>query len=196
MNNVCVGVSLTYHFPTKRMHIFMHGLASKNYDHFSQAIEAGASNSTAFLIPSIIVRYNLEQRLNSLNVWQGRVYWYERKVGIRSDHHDNPDLTSIDFTTLSKDLNAANTNLAYVVWSCKSTTRMLDFLDQVAKKYRTQAVKNGMQEEDAAETEQLLLETHAHLRSWNAGLEDRAEYLSKRGQALVQTVSQKSSHET
>ena len=31
-------------------------------------------------------------------------------------------------------------------------------------------------------------ETHAQLRVWNEGIIDRAEYLSKRGQALVQTV--------
>ena len=168
----------------------MHGLASRNYDHFSHAIEAGAANTTAFLVPSMIVRYNLEQRLNALNLWQDRVYWHERKLGIRFDHHDNPDLTSIDFTTLTKDLNAANTNLAYVAWSCKSTARMLEFLDRVATRYEAQAIKNSVSADDASETKHLLLETHAHLRSWNTGLEERAEYLSKRGQALVQTASQ------
>jgi hypothetical protein len=166
----------------------MHGLASINYDRFSYAIQEGAASTTAFLIPSIIVRYNLEQRVKSLNLWQDRIYWHERKLGIRFDHHDNPDLASIDFTTLSKDLNAANTNLAYVVWTCKSTTRMLDFLDEVARKYRAQATTNGTTDDEAAEVELLLLESQAHMRSWNAGLEDRAEYLSKRGQALVQTV--------
>jgi hypothetical protein len=66
---------------------------------------------------------------------------------------------------------------------------MLDFLDQVAKRYKRQADANKISEDDSTEIEQLLLDTHSELRSWNAGLEDRAEYLSKRGQALVQTVS-------
>jgi len=66
---------------------------------------------------------------------------------------------------------------------------MLDFLDQVAKRYRTQAHANKIAEDESVEVELLLLDSHAHMRSWNAGLEDRAEYLSKRGQALVQTVS-------
>jgi hypothetical protein len=184
-----VGASFTYHFPSRHMYIFMHGLASINYDRFSYAIEEGAASTTAFLIPSIIVRYNLEQRVKALNLWQDKIYWHERKLGIRFDHHDNPDLASIDFTTLSKDLNAANTNLAYIIWSCKSTTRMLEFLNQVAKKYRTQATENEVPDDEAAEVELLLLESHAHMCSWNTGLEDRAEYLSKRGQALVQTVS-------
>ncbi|KAI4714078.1 hypothetical protein J4E89_001528 [Alternaria sp. Ai002NY15] len=188
MFHVCISASFTYDFSTKHMYIFMHGLASNNYDRFANVIQKGASSTSAFLLPSIIVRFNLEQRVKALNLWQDKIYWHERRVGIRFDHHDNPELSSIDFSTLSKDLNAANTNLAYAMWSCKSTTRMLDFLDQVAKRYKQQAVANKIPEEDAAEMEQLLVDTHAQMRSWNAGLEDRAEYLSKRGQALVQTV--------
>jgi hypothetical protein len=167
----------------------MHGLATNNYDRFSYAIQNGAAKTSAFLIPSIIIRINLERRVQGLNYWQDKIYWHERKLGIRFDHHDNPELSSIDFSTLSKDLNAANTNLAHIVWSCRSTTRMLDFLDQVAKRYRTMADYNKITEDESTEIEQLLLDSHAHMRSWNAGLEERAEYLSKRGQALVQTVS-------
>jgi hypothetical protein len=171
------------------MYIFMHGLATRNYDRFSYAIQQGAASASAFLIPSIIVRFNLERIVKALNLWHDKIYWHERRVGIRFDHHDNPDPSSIDYTTLSKDLNAANTNLANIVWQCKSTTRMLDFLDQVAKRYKSKADANGRTEDESTGTEQLLLDSHAHMRSWNAGLEDRAEYLSKRGQALVQTVS-------
>jgi len=189
MSHVCISASFTYDFSTRHMYIFMHGLASNNYDRFSNVIQEGASSASAFLIPSIIVRFNLERIVKALNLWQDRIYWHERRVGIRFDHHDNPELSSIDFSTLSKDLNAANINLAYVVWSCKSISRMLDFLDQVAKRYKRQAIAKKIPEDDATEIEQLLLDSHAQMRSWNAGLEDRAEYLSKRGQALVQTVS-------
>lgn len=189
MSHVCVSASFTYDFSTRHMYIFMHGLASNNYDRFSYAIQGGAASTSAFIVPSIIVRFNLEQRVKALNLWQDKIYWHERRIGIRFDHHDNPELSSIDFSTLSKDLNAANTNLAYIVWLCKSTTRMLDFLDQVAKRYKRQADANKISEDDSTEIEQLLLDTHSELRSWSAGLEDRAEYLSKRGQALVQTVS-------
>ena len=167
MDHVCVGVSFTYHFPSKYMYSFIHGLASKNYDRFSNIIEAGAASDSAFLIPSIILQFSLEERPKTLNLWQDKVYWNERKLGIRFDHHDNPDLVSIDYTTLSKDLNAANTNIAYFLWSCKTTARQLAFMDEIAKRYRTQGVRNGMPDEQAAEVEQMLLESHAHLRSWN-----------------------------
>ena len=33
-----------------------------------------------------------------------------------------------------------------------------------------------------------MIEEHAHLHDWNQGIIDRAGFLSKRGQALVQTV--------
>ncbi|KAL1799470.1 hypothetical protein ACET3X_003507 [Alternaria dauci] len=188
MSHVCVSASFTYDFSTKHMYVFMHGLASNNYDRFSYAIQGGASSTSAFLIPSIIVRFNLEQRVKALNLWQDKIYWNERKIGIRFDHYDNPELSSIDFSTLSKDLNAANTNLAFIILLCKSTTRMLEFLDQVARRYKSQADSMKVAQEESVELEQLLLETNAELRSWNAGLEDRAEYLSKRGQALVQTI--------
>ncbi|KAH6864282.1 hypothetical protein B0T12DRAFT_25565 [Alternaria alternata] len=188
MSHVCVSASFTYDFSTKHMYIFMHGLASNNYDRFSYAIQGGASSMSAFLVPSIIVRFNLEQRVKALNLWQDKIYWNERRIGIRFDHYDNPELSSIDFSTLSKDLNAVNTNLAFIVLLCKSTTRMLEFLDQVARRYKRQADNNGVPEDESTEIEQLLLDTNSELRSWNVGLEDRAEYVSKRGQALVQTV--------
>ncbi|KAI4938048.1 hypothetical protein J4E85_000487 [Alternaria conjuncta] len=166
----------------------MHGLATHNYDRFANAIQQGAASTSAFLIPSIIVQFNLERAVQALNSWHDKIYWHERKLGIRFDHHDNPPLSSIDFGNLSKDINAANTNLARIVLSCKSIARMLDFLDQVAQRYRTQADANKIDKDESTEVEQLLIDSHAHMRSWNAGLEDRAEYLSKRGQALVQTV--------
>jgi hypothetical protein len=189
MNHVCIGASFTYHIPTRHMYIYMHGLASRNYDHFASLIQHSTTLSTSLLIPSQIIHFNLEQRLKALNLWQDKVYWNERKLGIRFDHHDNPDPGDIDYTTLSKDLNAANINLAYVLWQCGNTARQLDFMDEVAKRYRLQAGKNGVKDEYAEEVEQVLRDTHAHLRSWNQGLSDRAEYLSKRAQALVQTVS-------
>ncbi|RYN34544.1 hypothetical protein AA0119_g12375 [Alternaria tenuissima] len=188
MSHVCVSASFTYDFSTKHMYIFMHGLASNNYDRFSYAIQGGASSMSTFLVPSIIVRFNLEQRVKALNLWQDKIYWNERRIGIRFDHYDNPELSSIDFSTLSKDLNAVNTNLAFIVLLCKSTTRMLEFLDQVARRYKRQADNNGVPEDESTEIEQLLLDTNSELRSWNVGLEDRAEYVSKRGQAIVQTV--------
>lgn len=65
---------------------------------------------------------------------------------------------------------------------------MLAFLDEVAGRYGRMAVGNGMRVEEAESVERVLREANAHLREWNEGLAERAEYVSKRGQALVQTV--------
>ncbi|KAF2626695.1 hypothetical protein BU25DRAFT_422434 [Macroventuria anomochaeta] len=105
------------------------------------------------------------------------------KLGIRFDDLFKLDPAKLDCGTLSKDLNAANTRLAYAIWACKATARQLDFMDSVAKRYREQAIRQGLSESQAIENE-----AHAHRRAWSKGISDRAEYLSKRGQALVQTV--------
>lgn len=47
---------------------------------------------------------------------------------------------------------------------------------------------HGFSNSEVDDLEATLNQAHAHLRVWNEGILDRAEYLSKRGQALVQTV--------
>jgi hypothetical protein len=189
MNHICVGASFTYHFPSKHMYMYIQGLASQNYSKFSEVVEKGAVRNSAFLIPSIFFQVNLEQRLDALNLWHDKIYWSERKLGIRFDHHDNTDAANVDYTLLSKDLNAASINIAYIIWSGKNMSRQLTFMDEIAERYKIQAAKNGVPDGEAESARHLLVERHAQLRSWNQGLEDRAEYMSKRAQALVQTVS-------
>jgi hypothetical protein len=170
------------------MYVFMHGADCTNYDSFSRTIEEHAMKETSFLIPSLVIRHNLEQRTESLNHWHGRLYWHERKLGIRFDDLFRPDPAKLDYAMLSKDLNAANTRLAYAIWACKATDKQLDFMDSVARRYRAQAVRQGLPDDQAIQVETLMNEAHAHLRAWNEGILDRAEYLSKRAQALVQTI--------
>lgn len=170
------------------MYTFMHGADCEHYDHLSQVIEKHATSESPFLIPSVIIRFNLEYRTESLNHWHDRLYWHERNIGIRFDDHYKPNVTELDYSTLSKNLNAANTRIAYTVWACKATARQLDFMDLVAARYREQAIRKGLPEDRAFEVEASMVEEHANLRAWNEGIIDRAEFLSKRGQALVQTV--------
>lgn len=171
------------------MYVFMHGLESTNYRLLAQELENGAAAQSNFLIPSLVIHHNLEVRGIALHTWHDRLYKYERTVGIRWDHNDVIDIARIDYTKLSRDLNATTTNLAYCTWSCKTTARLLDFMDDIAERYHTLAIKNAHNRVETEEIKTLLLEKHAFLRSWNQGLEDRAEYLAKRPQALVQTVS-------
>lgn len=78
------------------MYAYTHGLAGVNYDRFAGIISGGAASASAFLIPSIIIQLSLKEGLRALNAWHDEVHWNERKLGIRFDHHDNPDLASID----------------------------------------------------------------------------------------------------
>lgn len=171
------------------MYIFVHGIDSANHEALSHDFENHALRETSFLIPSSIVRYNLEQRVESLNHWHNRLYWHGRKLGTKFDDPLKSDPAKLDYGTLSKDLNAANARLAYAIWACKATARQLDFMDSAAKRYREQSIRHELPEDQANEIEAMLVETHVHLRVWNKGILDRAEYLSERGQALVQTVT-------
>ncbi|KAF2789792.1 hypothetical protein K505DRAFT_89541 [Melanomma pulvis-pyrius CBS 109.77] len=187
--HICAGASFTYHFKSRRMYAFIHGLQSSRIGLFPEWLEQGAARETFFLIPSIILQQNLRRGVESLNVWHDDIYRLESLLGIRHDaSHTTSYPRTMDFTRLSRDLNMITTNLAFYTWDCKTNVRLLNFLDEIARRYRVLAVRNGHKETNAADIERVLLETHEHLRCWNAGLADRVEYLTKRGQALVQSV--------
>ena len=171
------------------MYVFMHGLEGSGIDQVPEWLEEGAARETFFLIPSLILNQNLERSLIFLNKEHDRIYRSELLLGVRNDGPGPaPALAALDFTELSVTLNSITTNLAFVTWQCKTNVRTIDFLDQISKQYRVLAIKNGYGKPNIADVERVLSETHDYLRCWNLSQSDRAEYLSKRGQALVQTV--------
>ncbi|KAF1994133.1 hypothetical protein P154DRAFT_586834 [Amniculicola lignicola CBS 123094] len=185
---VCMGASFTYHFTTRTMYIFLHGLSHPNYHRFSTMLENGAAKSTPFFIPTLLIQRLLESLLDCLNDWHEQIYSYETELGIRVDVQETANRNYLDFPRLSKNVNAVITNLGYVSLSCAATVRMLDFMDKVISEYGTLAIENGMDKDEVEEIQILLRERHEYLKSWNQGLEERAKYLLIRGQALVQTV--------
>lgn len=58
-------------------------------------------------------------------------------------------------------------------------------MGSLAQRYRVGAVRKGLAEDRTIEIEASIIETHAHLRSWNQVISDRAEYLPQRSQAPV-----------
>jgi hypothetical protein len=167
----------------------MHGQPGRHGYDFPVWLERGDCRETYFLIPSLMLNSNLEGRLEGLNKWHDQIYQLEVSLGIRHDVNVPHDPTKVDYIGLSKSVNAVTTDLAFFAWQCKTNIRLLKFMDEIASKYRQLAIKNKYDEDEAARVERVLLETHEHLRCWNASLADRVEYLSKRGQALVQIVS-------
>lgn len=190
VRGVCASMSFTHDFSTGHAYVFMHGLEDGTYREFVRHIEDGAARATPFLIPSLLIQFSLEYRLMRLNGTHDEIYDYEMRIGIRHDDGSSAPSAnpSIDYSGLAKDLNAATMNLAYMAWACQTTTRQLAFLDQVAERYRSEAVRNGMDETKADGVRRMLMENQDHLRCWNESIEERVEYLAKRGQALVQTV--------
>ena len=159
---------------------------------FPEALNIGnfaAFSYSPFLIPSAIVRVHLDIRLASLDKRQSLLYDLERSMGIRSDHHVEVDLRALGYSALSKAINSLNSNFAWTMHSCKRTKRLLDFMDTIAIRYRVQAMANGISQAEAIEGEKALLDAHAYLRAWNQGLADRVDYVTRRLQALSQSVS-------
>jgi hypothetical protein len=188
ITGICTCASFTYHFPTRQMYAFMHCLPERTCESFCTAIEQGSLRQTPFLVPNLIIQFNLDTRLNSLEIYHETIYGLERDLNVRYSNEERGDFREMGFEVLIKEVNRVTTNLAYISFACQGTTRQLSFLDSVAERYHTMALLNDIPELEADEVKRVLLENQAYLRCWNEGLKDRAEYLSKRGQALVQTV--------
>lgn len=171
------------------MYVFMQCLEDEACTVFSTAIEhSSVMRTSSFLFPSLLIQFNLERRLKALSEAHDDIYNFEKGLGSRFDSPNQIDVESLDFGLYSRGLNAVTADLAYMTWSCNNTNKQLTFLDDVAEKYAHLAAVNGIPEADFENVRVIMLETHAHLRSWNDGLKDKADYLSKRAQALVQTV--------
>jgi hypothetical protein len=185
---LCYGASFTFHFRTRRMYVFMHGLESNLMKNLIQNVRNHShSLETFFLLPSMILELNLQGTLRALSHWHSAVYDIECKTGVRWDAKEE-SLENLDMTALTRDIKSTTTNLAYWASACQTYQSTLDFLDGIAQQYRTQAILNGLSGEHAARVESSLLEQNEYLRSWLTGMERTIEYLSKRGQAQVQTV--------
>jgi hypothetical protein len=191
-NQICVSAALTFEFKTRRSYAFIHGIPCKAYDTLINDIPDYGKIETPLLIPVMIIERNLERWVMYLDNLHEQLYDYERTLGIRYGESRPADPRNVDFTKFSQSLNSLTTNLSYAAWACKATARHLDFLDLVITRYGTQAARHGIPQEHLDDVQDIFQDTHAHLRSWNEGIQDRVEYLLKRGQALVQTVSGKS----
>jgi hypothetical protein len=62
-------------------------------------------------------------------------------------------------------------------------------MDSVSLRYAMQAAANNVSAVEVAEVQLSMQGSHAYLRSWNQGIVDRVDYLTKRLQALSQSVS-------
>jgi hypothetical protein len=183
--------SFTYSFENRCMYIYLHTANFVDAPLFSNSIDIckfGGSGPSPFLLPSAIVKDRLQKEVRRL-VWaDDEIAQHERSMGVTRDYHSDVDVRTVDYSALSRAINSLNTNLAWTAHSCKCTERLLQFMDSVVVRYRALATENGISNDEALEVEQSLLNSHAFLRSWNHGLIDWQEYLSKRLQALSQNV--------
>lgn len=179
------------------MFIFLHCQHYSNWGKILVAIRRNSQDlKTPFLIPSLIIRFNLDHQIVDLDFVHEQIYESERSLNIRYDEHSAISLNNtslfmnMNFERMTKSVSRLSTNLGHLAWSVKERKRQLDFLDDVAERYLVIAAKNGFDRAEAEEVKNQLLENQEYLRCWNKNVEERIEYLSKRAQQLVQTVSE------
>lgn len=156
------------------------------------AIDMGrfaTNGSTPFLVPSAIVKDHLELRVQSLHETKEDIWQLECRMGVRRDHPVATDPLTVDFDDTTRKINALNAGLAWTLHSCRRTEQILDFMDSISMRYATQAAANSVSAAEITEVQLSMQGSHAFLRSWNQGIVDRVEYLTKRLQALSQSVS-------
>jgi len=176
------------------MYIFMRDLSERKHgdaiDHIPLGIQDGAANAYAFFIPSMMIRYALDDMEAVADYWKHKFSVHERMLGIdyRDDNNSRPDLVNVDFKSLVKVLNDADDAIAYITWTFKGFTQMLDSLGTVTDRYQKQATAHDESEDDVFNTTRVLSETHAALRCRNMEIQNDAEYLFKRCQLMSQRV--------
>ena len=148
----------------------------------------GTVERSPFLLPSAMTKLNLDARARALDGIKNDIYQLESQLGVRKDLNLNVDLRTLDYSELSRTINALNAGLAWTMHSSKQTMRLLDFMDTVARRYKSMALAHQYTLDEADTVERNLLSSHSYLRSWNQGLIDRVDYLTSRLQASSQSV--------
>lgn len=188
----------SYHFDQRQLRGFMHCLrggsntkAAKALKHFvAQTKDLRTDEPKSFLsIPARVIEARIERAVDGLNQCHERIYHAERQTRVRVD--DRLDgVASVDLAELTKSVNFAVSNIAWQVWNIESLIRTLDFMDDIVVEWAEKARAHKYHEDEIARETNLLRRKHQYLRSVLTGLTGRTQYLSKRADAQVQTVSQ------
>jgi hypothetical protein len=173
------------------MYVLLH---TGSYGSFSisEAINLGrftTKECSPFLIPSSFVKHHLETRVQSLSAMKENIFQLELRMGVRHDHVGTANPLTMDLDDTTRQINKLNADLEWTMYSCKWVEQLLNFMDSVARRYATQAEVNNVSAGEVADVQRAMQDSHAFLRSWNRGIIDRADYLTKRLQALSQSVS-------
>ena len=173
------------------MYVFLHTESQQSVS-ISEAIDLGrfaTKECSPFLIPSSFVKHHLKTRVQSLSEKKENIFQLELRMGVRHDHVGTVNPLTMDLDDTTRQINKLNADLEWTMYSCRWVGQLLNFMDSVACRYATQAEVNNVPAGEVADVQRAMQDSHAFLRSWNRGIIDRAGYLTKRLQALSQSVS-------
>ena len=156
------------------------------------------------LLPLLLLTFRIDSATSKIKDRHLEIIELEHKTGIQTTWHPNAPCCSgrnnpqwlpnkryeaIDFDQITADLTSLNGKLAYVEYVCEVNLPMLDHFGVI----HSQMVEAIMEQDEKAKMQQVEIRLKMELNLLRSSLHGtlvRAKYLSKRGQGLVQTVSE------
>jgi hypothetical protein len=198
-------VSLSHRSKRHLTQGLVHGLSKKEQNILIEKLKAHRNDiGLPMLLPFLLLTFRVDSATTMVKDCHLEIIELEKKTGIRVKWHPNQPCCSgrnnpqalpnkryeaIDFDQITADLTSLNSNLAYVEYVCEVHLPMLDHFDVI----HSQIVEGIMEQDEKAKMQQVEIRLKMELNLLRSSLQGtlvRAKYLSKRGQGLVQTVSE------
>lgn len=183
----------------------VHGLSKKEQTALIEKLKAHRNDiGLPMLLPSLLLTFRLDSAISKVRDCHLEIIEIEHKTGIRTKWHTGEPCCSgvneqqslplkryeaIDFDQITADLTSLNAKLAFVEYLCEIHLPMLNHFDKI----HGQVVDGITDQNMKARTQQVEMRLKMKLNLFRSSLQGtliRAQYLSKRGQGQVQTVSQ------
>jgi hypothetical protein len=194
-------VALTYDPERRLTSVFVHGLSQDEIDALIKDVIA-QRESIAFpmLLPSLLLNFRMGSASIKVRDCHLQVVEIEHETGFQTNWGANKQCCSvsqrqpagrnrydvIDFDRVTGDLTSLSSKLAYCEYVCEVFLPMVERFDIING--RLLQIVSSENKKRLAKMEARLRAENAFLRSCLRGTLCRAQYLSKRSQAQVQTV--------
>ncbi|PVH78702.1 hypothetical protein DL98DRAFT_237688 [Cadophora sp. DSE1049] len=197
-------VALSYNCHRHLTSALIHGLSASE---ISTLIMKIAENRDLIALPMMLLSLLLDTRVAAGNIrvadCHSEIIRIETQTGLRTvwhldkrycsdrDQYKNQEhgpsrLDSLDFDDLTGKLTSLSSKLAFCEYTCEVHLPMLDSFDRINEQFVE--ISSPEERSDMSAVEARLRTENGFMRSSLRGILFRAQYLSKRAQAQVQTI--------
>lgn len=196
-------VSLSHCSKRHLTQALVHGLSEKEQKILVEKLKAHRNDiGLPMLLPSLLLTFRVDSATTKVKSCHLELVELEHKTGIQTKWHPDKLCCSernkqrlpqkryetIDFDEITAALTSLNSKLAYIEFVCEVHLPMFDDFNAIHSQIVQGIIEQG-QKAKMQRVEMRLKKELNLLRSSLQGTLARAKYLSKRGQGLVQTVS-------